>query len=163
MLCGIVKNSREKFKIGETDDIRKAMRNICERLQPICKKYFPNEYETIINGSRYDKDKLYEMGGREFYMGQQMYFTRDYINSSHIDFADQSPTIAFWVEENVGEAEDWNFVYPNVRINEHDGLMVKLQTGLMMAFQGDIIRHCSTVGELGNNNHVYGMAFVHKK
>jgi hypothetical protein len=155
---------RVQYKLGGNTLIKDAMRHICELIHPVCNLLFPNEYKDLISSTELDSSKLYEMGGQDYYMGQQMFFTTDYTNSSHIDHNDETNTIAIWVEEKNNCAEDWNFIYPNLSIGEYQGLVIKLQSGLMMTWDGSKIRHCSTVGKLNVlNHHVYGLAFVTKK
>jgi hypothetical protein len=70
-------------------------------------------------------------------------------NSSHFDLNDSSQAFSVWLEEMVGNGENWYFVFPNVhgvRLEqgkqiEFQGMAVKLGHGAAISWNGRKIRH----------------------
>jgi hypothetical protein len=91
--------------------------------------------------------------------GGTIMISRDLGNSSHFDTADRSHSFAIWVERHDGRAGNWYFILPNLSINGSDGVVIKLRHGVAISWDGRIIRHCSSVTTVGEDNHVYGCMF----
>jgi hypothetical protein len=103
-------------------------------------------------------EPLKEMGGKDG-PGHVIMISRNLGNSSHVDYADASRSIAFWVEEKPGQAKNWYFLLPNVSIEESKGVVIKLFHGAVISWDGSKIRHCSSITKPGNDNNVYGCMF----
>lgn len=89
-------------------------------------------------------------------LGTCVMISRDLGNASHYDNADDSKSIAIWVEEVPGQASNWHFILPNASIDGSLGVAIKLFHGVSVCWDGRLIRHCTSVTALGSNNHVYG-------
>ena len=105
--------------------------------------------------------------------------SRDLINAGHFDTNDASESISTWTELDMNSANDWYFVLPNVTIdkeegnrirvtkgniesscvNSEKGTIIPLSHGVTIKWDGTKIFHCSTVGNLGDKNHVFGTFF----
>jgi hypothetical protein len=82
-------------------------------------------------------------------------------NESHFDTHDASNSISIWTELKEGEAKNWYFLMPNLQVFKEgkifSGVAVKLSHGTSVSWDGRIIRHCTTVTDLGTEeNHVFG-------
>ena len=77
-------------------------------------------------------------------------------NSPHYDSGDTSKSVAIWVEEKPGSAENWYFILPNVSYKGSRGLVVKLVHGVVISWDGREIFHCSSKATPGDGNKVYG-------
>lgn len=77
-------------------------------------------------------------------------------NSPHYDSGDTSKSIAIWVEEKPGQAQNWFFVLPNVSFRGSNGMAIKLYHGLVISWDGREIFHCSSKPIPGDGNKVYG-------
>jgi hypothetical protein len=75
-------------------------------------------------------------------------------NSSHYDIGDGSVGFSVWVELNPGKAENWYFILPNVLVNvsgiTYHGIAIKLYHGLSIAWDGRVVRHATSITEVGN-------------
>ena len=77
-------------------------------------------------------------------------------NSPHYDIGDTSRSVAIWVEEKPGQAENWFFVLPNVSLAGSQGVVIKLAHGVVISWDGTSIFHCSSNPKPGAGNKVYG-------
>ena len=77
-------------------------------------------------------------------------------NSPHYDTGDTARSVAIWVEEKPGQAENWFFVLPNVSLSGSMGLVIKLAHGVVISWDGTSIFHCSSNPKPGAGNKVYG-------
>ena len=78
----------------------------------------------------------------------------DLINSSHYDCADLANGIVTWIEHIPGLCKNWFFVMENVTMDGKRGLVIPIYHGLSLAWNGKIIRHCSSYEKRGENNYV---------
>lgn len=88
--------------------------------------------------------------------GSRVIVSVDLANSAHYDIGDASVSVAVWVEEKPGEAENWYFVLPNVSYQGKAGLVVKLCHGAAISWDGREIFHCTSKTRPGVGNKVYG-------
>ena len=90
-------------------------------------------------------------------------WTRSYdlVNAAHVDAGDACVGIATWIEKVPGRAKDWFFILPNLVLDGagERGTLIRLRHGLTIAWDGRLLHHCSSVGELGDDNHVMGYYF----
>jgi hypothetical protein len=98
------------------------------------------------------------MGG-DAGLGNTMMISRNLGNSAHIDNRDQSRSIGVWVEEERGRAKNWSFLLPDVSVRGSKGVVIKLFHGAVISWDGQIIRHCSSIAQPGQDNNVYGCVF----
>jgi hypothetical protein len=87
-------------------------------------------------------------------------------NSSHYDVNDASQGFTIWTEDHCG-TKHWYFVLPNMRgkfpgtDREYNGIAIKLSHGVLIGWDGRLIRHGTSVtaSQVGN---VYGTFFAAK-
>jgi hypothetical protein len=101
---------------------------------------------------------LEQMGGKDG-PGNVIMMSRNLGNSAHIDCADKSRSLGIWVEEQPGRATNWYFILPDVSIDKSNGVVIQLFHGAVITWDGNKIRHCSSMTEPGNGNNVYGCMF----
>jgi len=63
-----------------------------------------------------------------------------------------------WVEENSGSATEWYFLLPNVSIDGSKGVAIKLGTGVVIEWNGKLLRHCTSLGRVGTSNNAFAFA-----
>ena len=82
--------------------------------------------------------------------------SEDLVNAGHLDINDSSVSMSTWTELQIGVARKWYFLMPNITRDKVRGIAVVLQHGTTIRWDGSKIFHCSTVGDVGRNKHVYG-------
>lgn len=88
--------------------------------------------------------------------GSRMVVSVNLGNSPHYDVGDTSSSVAVWVEEKPGTADNWYFILPNVSFVGSTGLAIKLGHGVAISWDGRDIYHCTSNTVTGNQNNVYG-------
>jgi hypothetical protein len=79
-------------------------------------------------------------------LGLSMMCSENYGNSAHCDTDDCSDTLSGWFNGAVGDPELRNFfLFPNLRINGSHGVAIKLYDGVIVVFDGQKLRHCTSV------------------
>jgi hypothetical protein len=85
-------------------------------------------------------------------------------NASHYDVMDASTGISVWTELIPGTAKNWYFVLPNLKVThngiEYVGVMIKLDHGTAISWDGRLIRHCTSVTDVNGNKGGEGGNFV---
>jgi hypothetical protein len=81
-------------------------------------------------------------------------------NESHFDPCDASPSFSMWSEVVQDKAGNWYLLLPNTQVF-HDGkvyygVKIRLRHGTSVSWDGRVIRHCTSVTEIGLGNHVFG-------
>lgn len=135
---------------------------------PYVQEAFPDSYWSIIKADKLKTNHIPDflrpesMGGKKG-LGLSMMVSTNYINSSHFDYKDDSLSISVWAEKYPGQAKNWYFLLPNLSILADDGtppsagVLIKLFHGATIQWDGNFLKHCSTVSELGpEDNQVYG-------
>jgi hypothetical protein len=77
-------------------------------------------------------------------------------NASHYDW-DGSPCCVIFLEARPGTSTNWRFILPSVMVGDHRGVVVEMKHGRVLEFDGRSLRHCSSITERGDGNHVYGV------
>jgi hypothetical protein len=139
---------------------KKVMTELTTRVVPFLQKHYQDVLRDIrmAEGAGAIVPALEEMGGVRGPGGSIM-LSRNLGNSSHYDYSDRSNSCSIWAEKRLGKAKNWYFVLPNLSINGSKGVVVKLRHGVSISWDGRIIRHCSSVTEVGEENNVYGCMF----
>ena len=65
-------------------------------------------------------------------------------NSSHYDCNDESITVATWVEETLGNTENWYLVFPNVTKDFKKAIVIQLFHGCCISWDAKLLRHASS-------------------
>jgi hypothetical protein len=120
---------------------------------------FPREFDAIDLMNRRNKvDACDEMGGMEGAVSTMM-ATMDLGNATHVDL-DSSVGISTWVESLPGVAKNWHFLMPNVTRDGERALVIVLEHGTTIMWDGRLVRHNTSDSECGEGNHVYGNWFA---
>lgn len=82
------------------------------------------------------------------------------VNASHYDINDASYGVSIWSEDNPGVATNWFFLMPNVLLRvdakTYSGLAIKLSHGVIISWDGRVLRHATSEANHGVGNNVYG-------
>lgn len=137
-----------------------SMKRLTGRVVEFMKEKYPEELLDIQTTERAGAKvpALAVMGGQNG-PGSSIMLSRDLGNSAHVDFSDSSMSCSIWAERHPGRASNWYFVLPNMSINGSKGVVIRLGHGVAISWDGRIIRHCSSVTNLGDDNHVFGCMF----
>ena len=95
--------------------------------------------------------------------GSRVILSVDLANAPHYDVNDVSKSVAVWVEEKPGQAENWYFVFPNISYEDKEGLVVRLRHGTAISWDGRKIFHCTSRTNPGPDNQVYGCMWAASK
>jgi hypothetical protein len=143
-------------------NISVAMAQASTQAGKYMKKHWPSDYDDIRDADSLkataESPPLKEMGGKDG-PGNVIMISRNLGNSAHLDNADGSRSIAVWVEEEPGSANNWSFLLPDVSIDGSLGVVIKLFHGAVVSWDGRKVRHCSSIPEPGDGNNVYGCMF----
>ena len=137
-----------------TEDIKKATMGVTS----IVKQY----YEGIGLSKEVlemNNHRLHGQMDNKKFFNSTIVQSQNLINAAHNDVDDKTISIATWTEKNVGTAAHWYFLLPNVTRNGSKGIAIKISNGVTIVWDGRTIFHCSTVGDIGKGNNVYGTYF----
>lgn len=138
-----------------------AMTSLTQKVGPFLEEKYPEVLQDIRAAEKRGGSMvrpLDAMGG-ESGPGSSIMISRNLGNSSHYDYSDGSASCSIWAEKCKGRARNWYFVLPNLSINGSKGVVIRLRHGVSISWDGRIIRHCSSVTDVGADNNVYGCMF----
>jgi hypothetical protein len=128
-------------------------------------KFAEDKYPGPLIAMR-NAERLYGIHPGEEHMGGDEGVTctldqsGDLGNESHFDPMDASQSFSIWTEKIKDSAGNWYFVMPNVQVfhggKVYYGVAVRLRHGTSVSWDGRVIRHCTSVTEVGMGNHVFG-------
>jgi len=102
------------------------------------------------------------LGGRHGVTSSGVIST-DLGNESHFDVLDDGESVSVWAEVIPGTAKNWYLCFPNMEIctqgKVYYGLRIKLCHGAIVNWDGRVMKHCTSVTDVGKGNHVYGYFF----
>ena len=135
-----------------------------KRMKNILRETLPDESQTIVQSLKKQNIAVgKEMGGVDG-LSASVTVTRDYCNAPHIDL-DDSMTMILQLQKKENTAVDWGTILENTTIStdQHKKAVVIVNfSGLLIGIDARIIRHATSLGELKDNNHVYGIGFYSK-
>ena len=100
-------------------------------------------------------------------LGHTMDLSVNLENASHFDVNDASQGFSVWTEDYPGGNKTWYFVLPNLRgkfpdsDREYQGVAIKLSHGVLISWDGRVVRHCTSVRDEPNGD-VCGTFFAAK-
>jgi len=110
------------------------------------------------------------LGGKEG-ISMSINVSHNFANSCHYDSLDYGPSIVLWVMDNdAWKIFDQYLVFNNI-VQTMDGkdvrhgLLIKISDGMIMSFQGNTLRHGTTIchdavtGKLCPKGNIYGIHF----
>lgn len=88
----------------------------------------------------------------------------DLRNESHYDVHDLGKSFSIWVERKPGTAKNWFLCFPNMMVEYHGktyyGLRIQLFDGAVVEWDGRLMKHFTTVTDVGEDNMVNGYFFA---
>ena len=123
--------------------------------------YIKNGFVEEIRAIR-DKSQNRGMCNNNFFVSSIVQST-DLVNAAHIDINDATECISTWTETDIGTSNNWYFILPNTTRDGGKAVIIKLKHGVTIKWDGRKLMHCSTVGDTGDNNHVFGTFFCARK
>ena len=89
-------------------------------------------------------------------------------NPAHFDNGDISSGVSIWLRKNTTSStnmdDNWWFVLPNLRTTENmNGIAIKLSHGLCIEWDGRVIKHCSSIPKVPQNDSFIGAFFLQRK
>ena len=85
-------------------------------------------------------------------------------NEPHFDVNDAGPGISIWLMENPdNEHKEPYFILPNCSINGSKGVAIKLYHGIIIEWDGRLLKHCTQHPGNVLNNTLFGLFFGPKK
>jgi hypothetical protein len=150
------------YEPTKKEEISDAMAEASTEAGVYLKEHWTSDYDDIRDTdnlkSTAGSPPLKEMGGKDG-PGNVIMLSRNIGNSSHVDNADGSRSVAVWAEEEPGRAKNWSFLLPDVSIDGSLGVVIKLFHGAVISWDGREVRHCSSIPKPGDGNNVYGCMF----
>ena len=84
-------------------------------------------------------------------------------NEAHFDVLDDGESVSVWVEVLPGSANNWYLCFPNMEIisngKVYHGLRIRLCHGAIVNWDGRVMKHFTSVTDVGKDNHVFGYFF----
>ena len=113
------------------------MKQIGVLRKPWFKTQFPLDFESNFgtpNETEYFNDSLSDF----------MVHSVALCNSSHYDVNDKSITVSTWVEETLGNTDNWYLIFPNVTFDNKKATIIKIFHGCTVTWDASIIRNASS-------------------
>lgn len=151
-----LKNSKNGVIYTPTNNCRDELKEASMAAREYLEVHYPEVVVDIVcaeKRKKIEKNKWMPNGP-----GSSVMVSKNLGNSSHFDL-DQSASVSIWVEEKPGLAKNWYFVLPNVMLNGCKGVLIKLCHGAVISWDGRLVRHCTSVTDVGDGNSVYGVMF----
>ena len=118
------------------------------------RKMFPNTVSDIAIRSLRTRQGI---PGLENSAVSELIVSKDLVNSCHIDCNDRAYSLTTWLESIPGQTKGKFFILPFTSRDGSKALVFPITDGQSIAWDGRIIKHCSSEGTMGPNNAVYGM------
>ena len=154
------KNNKIGFYLG-TNEFEKndLLKNLMTEYKKMLKDILPIEVSIIEKYPDCYNENIPEIMGGVNGITKSINCSKGLCNPPHLDVNDLGIGISIWTEEKIGMAENWEFILPSLVDDLSDrkieGIRVGLCHGALISWHGNY-RHCSTIGEVGLNNEVYG-------
>ena len=150
----------ENISHRNVSDLARAIQDL------ICSEYQTclESIRTCENGDTTANMNLHYLGKypRTFDMSYNL------SNPAHLDKGDVSSGVSLWLRENIDASSDtidnWWFVFPNLRMNENtNGIAIKLSHGVCIEWDGRVLKHCSSIPTVPENDSFIGAFFSAKQ
>ena len=133
----VAKHNDEYIPSLQNQNVSLQMAEIGKKRKEWYIKNFKNDYDVHFDFTK--KLTKYEECLSDF-----MVHSVSLGNASHYDVNDESITVCTWVEEQIGNTQNWYFVLPNVTPDGKKALVIKLFHGCTISWEGYKIRHASS-------------------
>jgi len=164
-------NRLDPVHYGGTQGMVSEINDFAKSILPLLKKRFHWEYKVMQQGLHsFDEVSPSYLGGSDG-ISLSINVSHNFANSSHYDSLDYGPSIVLWVMDEVASKNcDQYLVFNNVVQTVENkegkrGLMVKISDGMIMSFQGSLLRHGTTIrcdavtGSLCPSGDIFGIHF----
>jgi superfamily II DNA helicase RecQ len=152
-----IRDAQRKIIYKPTEGLHKEITKVSSLFGPWLEKKLPGVSTNIADAEKKKQQKL--CAPMIHGPGSSIMMSRNLGNASHLDVNDKSYSVTIWAEEKKDLAENWFYVMPNVKYNGSLGVVVRLSHGTVIAWDGRLIRHCTTVTNVGTDNNVFGCMF----
>lgn len=95
--------------------------------------------------------------GLEYSAVSELIVSKDLVNACHIDFKDESYSVTTWLETKPGGTKSKYFMLPFTSKDGIKSLVFPIVDGQSIAWDGRILKHCSSAGVVAPDNSVYGL------
>lgn len=86
--------------------------------------------------------------------------SQDLCNAEHLDVNDGGIGVSMWVEKVPGNSDNWYLLLPSTHsVNNQRPIAIQLFHGIVISWDGRVIRHGSSRPYLTNGNEVRGCFF----
>ena len=140
------RSETQEYVVSEKDsNIRSLMTSIGIERRSWFQNEFPKEFEehfSTENNLDYMKPCLSDF----------MVHSINLRNASHYDVSDVTITTTTWVEDQIGNTDNWYFLFPNVTRDMETAIVIKLFHGCTINWDGAKLRHCSSLTRLRGGN-----------
>ena len=133
------RNEKQEYSICKRNtNVTDLMASIGKCRKTWFKKRFPEEYKYQFDDEPnldYCRESLSDFMVHSISLG----------NSSHYDVNDVSMTTSTWVEESIGNTQNWFLVFPNVSVDSERATLIQLFHGCTICWDAYKLRHASSV------------------
>lgn len=145
---------------GDLNDLNKKMGRMLKRWLPHIHKEMQTQDKANNEANRGDERPRMDVFGYDAHFGFNV-FSKNLKNVGHFDTKDSTYSVNFLREEEKGKATDWYFILPNTYVEsdeEKKPVAIKMYDGLMLVWDGKVLKHCTASVCLGSpTNAVYGI------
>ena len=160
-------SSSRMFAFGQKgdDDIyssnkqlsKKNLKNMCRYIERGMENHFGQLLKNIWESDR--KEEIDLLGK----YAKTVVVSVNLANPSHMDRRDGSKGVSMWLKKNpTSNSKNWWFVLPNLTCEGHKGVVIKLHHGICIEWDGRIIRHCTAVPDVDEDDALFGVFFCAK-
>ena len=132
-----------------------TMENVTEHFRHL----FPDVVREISTRSFPSRKKIPRL---KRCAASEMIVSKDLVNACHIDVNDKSYSVTTWLENIPGQTKGKYFILPFTSRDGKKSLVFPIVDGQSIAWDGRVLKHCSSNGDMGINNSVYGIFFSSK-
>ena len=145
-----------------TRKYRHFLPTICKKVRRVSDELFPGATNAMLDkASDAGVEISPSLGGMDG-MSPTVVVSTDLANAPHLDTSDESHSVVYWTESVPGGTDGWYLLFPNILVKRsdkkncsktHHGLAIRLFHGAAVAWDGRVLRHCTTKFEkkiLGN-------------
>ena len=133
-----LKNKKDEYVLSKRNtNIQELMSNIGKERQQWFKSKFEEEFKSQFSTEcslPYMNDALSDF----------MVHSIALVNSSHYDYNDETITITTWIEETIGNTDNWYLVFPNITTDYKNATAIKLFHGCTICWDAANLRHASS-------------------
>ena len=134
---GKAKEGLEYVSSKQHDDLSKLIIDVGRKrkfwYKDVCQHDFVTNFKEPMKLDKYDQS-----------LSDFMVHTDSLCNLSHYDVNDTSLSVCTWVEEVIGNTDNWYLVFPNVTMNYFKAIAVQLFHGCTITWDARILRHASS-------------------